>query len=629
MGAGNPHSVALRWRRWLTIWLLPLATVACGGKGCVGCSVQTPTVTVADPLMLPAAAQFRLTQNGFDVIAAEMVALLKLLFGSDANGAAEIDVSKLLGKTELTIGGGLGLFKGKASVRDLVLTLDLAALQVKLVEGSSPARVQISIDQADLGVTKGVVAGGVTFLGMSSDAACHLLDGVDVGTAKERMATVSATIDLILGVDPKGNLDVSVKVSDPVLHDVGFDLAKDCALKECTDQLLFEDPCMECGICNAGSITSAAVQGLKDFLGPVLGDILALMANGLVDALLKAGINGKPLDLELAVPLNDLMAKASPTLAALLGAATPLRARVRPAPGAFSVNKGALDGRFDLGMLAAAAGCVAAAGADDSAVFAKLKQGPPPELPATMAVWDNGTRLPDAPVDLGVLVAGSALEEGLWAILRSGLLCIGVDSTAVHQLSGGRLLLSAAAVDLMLPGLRQITSPAAPLRIAVAPSADPVHAPAVALEVLNEGKIGLGLQLRDFEVRIEVAVRGRWLTVVELAADAQIALTTALDPQGQLALTLQQVQVTQVTVAHNPLFPDSGIEDIVPAAAQVGVSLLMAQPLAFELPLQELLSQALAVPLTVEAVGLQVGGADDDWLMLGARIDPLAAGGPP
>ena len=134
---------------------------------------------------------------------------------------------------------------------------------------------------------------------------------------------------------------------------------------------------------------------------------------------------------------------------------------------------------------------------------------------------------------------------------------------------------------------------------------------------------------RRFEVRIEVAVRGRWLTVVELAADARVALVTALTTQGQLALSLQQVEVTKVTVAHSPLFPDSGIEDIAPAAAQVGVSLLMAQPLAFELPLQELLSQALALPLSIDAVGLQVGGAENDWLVLGARMDPLSTGGAP
>ena len=629
MGVGSRFKRRPSWQRWLVIWVLPLATVACGGKGCVGCSVQTPTPTVPQALILPAAAQFRLTQHGFDVIAGEIVALLKLLFGTSAGGAAEIDVSKLLGKTELTLGGGLGLFKGKASVRDLVLTLDLASLQVKLVEGSSPARIRIVIDHADLGVSKGVVAGGVTFLGMSSDAACHLLDGVDVGTDKERLATVSATIDLVLGVDAAGKLAIAAQISDPIIHDVGFNLAKDCALKECTDQLLIEDPCLECGVCGVGSITSAAVQGLKDFLGPLLGDVLELVTNGLLDSLLKDGVNGKPLDLEVAVPLRDVVVKASPALGALLGEAAPMRARVRPAPAAFSVNKGALHGRFDLGLLAAAAGCVAAAGADDSPVFAQLKQGPSPGLPAVMGVWAEGRQLPDAPVDLGVLVASSALEEGLWAILRSGLLCIGVDSSALHGLSGGRILLSAAAVDLMLPGLRQITSPAAPLRIVVAPSADPEDAPRVQLEALDQGQVGLGLQLRDFEVRIEVAVRGRWLTVVELAADAKVALVTALEADGQLALSLQQVEVTKVKVAHSPLFPDSGIEDIVPAAAQVGVSLLMAQPLAFELPLQELLAQALALPLSVEAVGLQVGGVDNDWLILGARIDPLSAGGAP
>lgn len=629
MGAATPPGNVRRWRRWLLLWALPLFTVACGGKGCAGCSVQTPKPTVPQALMLPAAAQIRVNQHGFDVIAAEIVALLKIMFGSNANGAAEIDVSKLLGKTKLTLGGGLGLFKGKASVRDLVLTLDLASLQVQLVNGSSPARIRILIDHADLSVIKGVVAGGVTFLGMSSDAACHLLDGVAVGTAKERLATVSATVDLVLGVDALGQLDLDVQVKDPVIHDVGFGLAKDCGLKECTDKLLLEDPCLECGICAAGSITSAALQGLKDFLGPVLGDVLEIIGNLLLDSVLASNINGKPLDVELAIDLRDLVLKSSPALGSLLGVAEPLRARVRPSPAAFEVSEGALHSRFDLGMLAAAAGCVAEAGADDSAVFKNLVQGPPPALPAKMSSWVDGRQLADTPVDLGALVSGAAIEEGLWAIMRSGLFCIGVDSESVHRLSGGRLILSAAAVDLMLPGLRQVASPAAPLRIVVAPSADPDDAPRVELGALPQGRVGLGLRLRAFQVRIEVAVRGRWLTVVELDADADVTLASMLAADGELSLSLQQVQVAKVEVAHSPLFPHSGIEEIVPAAVQVAVGLLLAQPLAFELPLQELLSQALALPLAVEPAGVRVGGVNSDWLIVGARIEPLPAGGAP
>ncbi len=618
-----PHLV-----RHMAVWSVVMSTMACGGQGCSGCSATPPKPQVPDALMLPSTAQARVTQHGFDVIADEIVALMKLIFGSSPSGAAQIDVSKILGKSQMSLGGGLGLFKGTASVRDLVLTLDLAALKVELVEGSKPARIRVHIDHADVGVVQGVVAGGVSFLGISSDAACHLLDGVAVGTPKERLATVSATIDLVLGVDAKGRLDLKAQVSDPIIHDVGFALAKDCKLAECTDKLLAENPCIECGICAAGSITSDALNSLKNFLGPVLGDVLELVSNVMVKQLLAAGINGKPLDVEVPVDLRALLAGPSPQLAALLGVAAPLRIRARPAPGAFFVQDGGLHSRFDAGVFAKAAGCVATVGADDSAAFAKLAQGPAPALPKVMTAWLGDGKAQDTALDVGLLLAGSVLEEGLWSILRSGLLCIAVDSAQLHALSGGRLLLTAAAVDLILPGLRQVTMSAAPVRIVVAPTADPTHAPSLKLAQKPSGQVAITMSLRAFEVRVEVAMSGRWLTVIELSADAQATLSVHLDATGKLSLAVQEVVVTKVLVQQSKLFPESGIEQIVPAAAEVAVELLLSQPISFDLALNDMLSQALALPIVLEPIGIEVGGLQQDWLILGVGLAPKSAGAP-
>lgn len=617
-----------RWLRRLVLWTLPMLVGACGGQGCTSCSAQPPKPQVPGPLMLPGAARVRVTQQGFDVIAGEMMALTKLLFGTNAAGKAKIDVGKLIGPAQMTIGGGLGIFKGTASVRDLVLTLDMDALKIHLIEGSEPARIRLLIDHADLGVEQGVIAGGVSFLGMKSDAACHLLDGVDVGTADQRLATVSASIDLVLGVDAKGALQVSVVVGNPVLHDVGFDLAKDCGLKECQDKLLAEDPCLECGICAAGSITSDAIAGLKAFLEPVLGTLMEGVANLLLKKILADGINGKPLDVEVPLDLKALLSAASPELGALLGPADPLRVRLRPAPAAFAVQSAALRSRFDLGMWARARGCVGVVGADDTGVFAKLAQGPPPELPASMKVYGPGGEAKVVGLDVGALIARSALEEGLWAILRSGLLCIAVDSDRLYHLSGGRLLLPAGLMDLLLPGLRQIAPVDAPMRIALAPSADPKQAPA--LELADDGLGGARVRARvtDLQLRIEVQTHDRWLTVVELRATAVAEIGARIDTQGRLLLAVGDVSLPEVQVASSALFADSGIEEIVPAIADAAVAMLLAQPLAFDMDLKTMISQAIALPISVELLGMQVQGGAQDWLLVGAALAPAKEGAP-
>ena len=68
--------------------LLPCLMVACGGQSCSGCDGPLTQPTAPDQLMLPVASQVRITQHGFDVIAAKMVALLKAVLGAGAGGQA-------------------------------------------------------------------------------------------------------------------------------------------------------------------------------------------------------------------------------------------------------------------------------------------------------------------------------------------------------------------------------------------------------------------------------------------------------------------------------------------------------------------------------------------------------------
>lgn len=604
--------------RWLA-FCLPFVLMACGGQGCSGCSVQVPQKQTPASLVLPAALQVRLTQHGFDVIAARIVQLMKLVLGTNADGVAVIDPNKLLGMKELSFSGGLGLFQGKAAVRDLVLTLDLKALQVTLVENSSPARIRIGIDHAQLGVQQGVVVGAADFAGIKSDAGCHLKNGLDVGKSTAHLATLSAQIDMVLDVDAKGALQVKVAIDKPVLHDIGFQLGKDCQLPECSDKVLFEDPCLECSLCDTGKLASDAVAALKGVLEPVLGDILKLMGNLVAEQLLAKTLNGKPLDVELPLDLHALVQSASPQLAALLGPSGPFFLRGRPAPQAFQVHQQGLDTRLDAAVFAHAHPCVAQAGADDTPVFAKLPQGTGPAIPQQMnVVAKDGTTTPTT-VDLAVQLGHGLIEEAVWSAQRSGLLCLGVDSRTLWQASGGQLLLSAAAVDLLLPGVRQLASGNAAIRVETMPSALPEHVPMVQVSAAVGEGVTLHTKIREFEVRLAVQTRGRWLTVLELRADLDVQLGLRI-VAGALELAVQTVTPGAVKVTEDSLLPHADIGVVVPAATQMAVALLLAQPLQFDLDVQAMLAQTLALPLKAQVVGLQALGPQGDWLVLGVNL---------
>ena len=608
-------------RRWLSL-LLALSLSACGGKGCAEVITAPPKPLVPTSLMIPGAMVTRLTQRGFDVIAGQTIELLGLLFGKTAGGAAKIDVTSLLGPIELKVGGGLGLFEGKTSVRDLLLSLSMDSLTISLVEGSAPARIRLGFDHARLGVVSGVVAGGSKVLGLSTDAACHLLDGIDVGGGASRVATVSATVDVILGVDDQGALDLGVVVAKPVLHEIGFLLGQDCSLVECTDKVLAEDPCLECSLCAAGELGSAAIAGFADLLGPLLSGLLEASTALLLDQLLLPGINGKPLDLEVPLDVRAMMAGSSAALAAVLGPSEPLRVRVRPPVGAFSVSGGALNATLTAGAWAAAHPCTLTPGADATDAFTKLPLMPTAALPTTVH-----TPTGEADVDLGVLVAAPLLEEIAWAALRSGLACVHAHSPALHHISKGAIALNAGVVDLVVPGLRRLVPADAAIALGVVPSAAPPPPTRVTLTAVKSATGGpdavrATVRLIDVGVTLDVEARWRWLTLFEARADLDLTLIFAL-VGGKLDVKVEHVAIADLDVRDAALVEVAGLPGVASALVDVAVALLFAEPLALALDVESLLD-GFALPLTARPLSVGVLG-DGGWLWLAIGIEAKAA----
>lgn len=625
--ASPTDSLWVRLARRGLAWSLPFCLVACGGQGCQSCATpNTPKVT-PETLLLPEAAQVRLTQHGFDVVAGQILSILKAILGTNASGLAVVDVAKVLGGPLPPIQGGLGLFAGQGTVRDLVLTLDLAGIQVALVEDSKPARVRITLDHAQVGVQQGIVSGKASFAGLESDAACQLENGLDVGLPSAHLATLSAQLDLVLHVDAEGKLQLHAEVVDPVLHDVGFALAKDCALKECTDQAMGEPPCLECDLCATGQLASGALAGMKQLLEPVLGQLLQAAGNLLVEAVLADKLNGQPLDLERAVDLKAMLEQASPLIGSVLGPSNPLMLRGRPSPAAFSVVDLGLQGKFDAAVFAQAHPCVPDAGQDTTLAFGQLVQGAAPQIPQVMQqVGSDGQGKPQA-VDLAVVLGRNALEEATWAVTRSGLLCLAVDSRTLHSASGGKLVLSTGLADLVLPGLRRLAGADAPLRIQAAPSARPQDAPVVTLAQQSDGSTQIKAILHGIGLRIEALMRGRWLTVAELKSDAVVRLSVQV-VAGRLRLAVEDAQVQGLEVVGEPTFAHAGLEVLAPAVAQAVTAVLLAKPLEFELDLQSMLTQALSLPLTAQLIAVEAGGDKQDWLVMGLGLQAGAQGAP-
>jgi hypothetical protein len=617
----------MRARRWLVLWA-PIFLVACGGNGCTSCSVQTKAPVTPNALVLPETLKLRITQHGFDVVSQEIKPLMLAVLGQNQNGQAVLDISQLLGPIALNLNGGLGLFKSSASLRQLVLTLDVNAMQLTLVDPSDPAKLRLTLDHAQIGVVSGVIAGDASFAGINSNAACQVKNGIDFGKPNAHLATLSTTLDLVLGVDANGQLKADAKLISVDLHDLGFGLDKDCNLPECTDQVLLEDPCLECNLCLAGNLAGDAAQSLTALLEPVLGQVLVVLGNAIGKQLVLKMLNGKPLDIELPLDVAQLSGKLGP-LGAMLGPAETIYLRGKPSPHAFTVHDQGLDATLDGALYAPANPCVIDAGEDATTVFAQLVQTPPPALPLTMLQPVPGAAGVSKTVDVGLLLSRSVVEEGLWSLLRSGLFCAGIDSRQLWSLSAGKLVLSADAVDLFMPGVRQLAGlPAdhapAPVRISILPSANPNDAPRTQLQHLGTGGVRLHAQLRRMAIGLEVAVRGRWLTVLEARADVDVTARVST-PAGKLAIAVEHVDLTALQVDADSLFPHARVAEIIPAVVHAAVGVLLAQPLEFDLDAAGLITQALGLPLQAELIGLDALGdsasqSGEDWLALGLGL---------
>ncbi len=604
------------WQR-LAFWL-PGLLLACGGQTCGGCNGPLPPPQAPAALLTPQVVQARITQHGFNLIASHLVQLLQAVLGAGPGGVAVIDVAKVLGPQPLQFAGGLGLFNGQAGVRDLVLTFDVLAATVKLVDGSNPARIQLSFDHARIGVQKGVVFGAASVIGFDSDAACHLKNGLGTATQTPHMATFSGTVDLVLGVDAQSKLAIQVEVSKPVLHSVGFALQKDCGLGECTDQFLLESPCLECELCATGQLASDAINATKDLLGPLLTQLLQVAGNLVVKQVLNGAINGKPLDIEVSVDLKAILQGVSPFLGGLTGDANVLRLRTRPSPQAFIVQGAALQARLDAAVFAQSAACVVDPGQDATTVFAKLAQSAPPALPATMLASTKSGDSAPKDIDVAVLLGRRVIEEAAWSVVRSGLLCVAIDTGALYQVSAGKLLVTAGALDLALPGITQFAEPDAPIRLAIRPNARPEQAPMVQLQQEATATVAT-VRVWQLGIGIEAFVHGRWLTLVEMQADADAVLAiSVLGPQ--VVVTARKVAIPHVVVVGDPVAPGANWQALAPAVAQMAVTLLLAQPLQFDVDVQAALQSVLNLPLSAELIGLQATGADNSWLLLGVAL---------
>lgn len=567
-----------------------------GSSGCL--RVSQGGYSFPEKRVLSDSFAARLTSRGIDFLTARIKALVLSFFDADDNGRAIIPLSSLGVGTLSTSLGPLA-----AQVRDVVLTVDLSRLEVRLVPNTTPARLEIFVADAEVGLRSGTVAGSINGTFFSGDVACGLGNG-----PRDRVALLTLSLGLELGTNGRGELEVSVLPSTFDIQDFALALSTDCDKDECLDGLSLGSTgeCLECEtICPVADFASEILSTLRSALDGLFDTLLDLLADEVANLVLDGFLNGRPLVIEGELDLATMLG----SWLSWMEAARPLGLLARPAGDAFRVTGFGtdigLDTVLDMGLDAAAHPCASGPTAERT-----FSAGPRPEFPGQVVAADGAV----VGYELGVGLSDAVINEALWALWRSGALCVRADSQDIAALSG--VVLTAQTLDLLLPGVAELAGSAAPVRVSVLPRLDrgPDYV-RIAEVVAGGGGPLLSLTFAEAEVAVDVMVGEAWLRMVSFGADLQVSLDLRPTSEDEVEVSLSGIAIENLSLPQNELFDPAGLEVIAPFVVELALGFLAGQELAFPLPVTEL-SGSLGLPLEVVVAAMGRAGQEGDWLAL-------------
>ncbi|TNF36250.1 MAG: hypothetical protein EP329_05405, partial [Deltaproteobacteria bacterium] len=587
--------------------LAALALVIGLGAGCdfgvdgstSGCArVSQGDYALPTKRIIGASVAARLTQRGMDFVTERVRELVLAFFDADAQGRAVVPLASL----------GLGAFSTSlgpvdAEARDLVLVIDLAALDVTFVPGSSPPRLRIRVDDAVVGLADGTLAGTVDALLFTGDVACGLANGPN-----DRVARLDLDLELELATTSEGGLDVRVLPSTVRLKDVALSIETDCSIPECLDGLSppSTGECFECEtICPVIDIGSALVSVVQSLFSNLVDGLLDVLADDLANVFLDGFLNGRPLAIEGTLDLAGLFGPILPWLET----ARDLGVLARPAGDAFAIS-GAGDGLgleliLDAGLDAAPTHpCVGTLGADPA-----YDPGPRP-------IFDGVARRPDGTsvaYDLALGVSDAVVNETLWALFKSGALCIDVATEDLANATGGELIVTARALDLLLPGVSSLAGADAPVRIRVRPDLSLAPEPVS----LGDG-VGtplIGVSLLDTQVDVDVLVGDQFYRVIGFRADLEVALAVDVLPGAQLGLRVEDVALDRFDLPADELFAGARLDLVAPFVVDLALGFLADRPITIEVGTSDLFD-GFGVPVSPEVVAIGPAGVGSSWLAI-------------
>lgn len=214
------------------------------------------------------------------------------------------------------------------------------------------------------------------------------------------------------------------------------------------------------------------------------------------------------------------------------------------------------------------------------------------------------------PYHLGLSIARGGLNQAVFAAYNTGLLCVDLDSEAIHALSGGAFPLSAGTLNTLSGGLLALFTPSSsPALVALAPSSPPL----ITFGAGDESEGHLLLNWRDVRVSFYVLMWERFTRVFAVDVNLAVELSALYDDSTQM-LELSVARGPTLSGYHEvygELLPGVEFAEVLESLLGSLLDQFLGDQLSFELDLglDGILAGATGVPVGVEVRGIETNAA--------------------
>ncbi|MCC7384435.1 MAG: hypothetical protein IT384_21490, partial [Deltaproteobacteria bacterium] len=605
----------------------------CGGGGCGGCGASgTYRYPLNDPNRPDAvpqseAARVRITQAFIDFIQPQLPTIIRSALSGgmtvDAQNRVHIPIPDQNDIVDVSV-AGIGLLGVDLRQAEALLFLD----DLQVCQGGSRSRCMllefVETPASDMGVRLALyelrlgIRLKIDAQVLGSDARCTVYGDAEPNDVAAEI-TLNVLIQPGVGPDPDRNFDVGATVSDVELVDIGIDVAGSgtyCAERNCQDCALEVlgsclDPggeCNECHLLCGGVLDGVAnlASALINLVRPLLNSVLKPIVQNFVNSAL-GNLNGTPAKMETQISLGDLLPIDA------FKASNPFGVFIAPEVGKFPVITRMGEKGMEITVTGGAEGelaeCIPAL---DPFFEAK---GP---VPVLGGLDDRGR-----PYHVGLTMAQALMNQMLYAIHRSGSLCLKLSSQDVKELTGGGFSLNASILSLLAADLSKVASDAAPVIVQLKPR--------------KPGRVDLGsgtrtgtdtmgnpiydwllkLELDELGIAFHVLIQDRYVRVFEVTSDINVGLNVNVLPDNKLEAALGELRIDNFQETFNELMPNADFAQILPTLLDVALQALLQNQLTFDVDITTAVSSALGgAPIYMRVNEIKRDGAQEDYLTL-------------